>query len=94
MSFFNWDEDNIAHIQRHDVTPQEIEEVFNGDPEYAYWFTQDGEARYQVGGFTVKGRYLTVSYTERDEMIRPITAWDMTRKERKEYDAKKIKQQK
>jgi hypothetical protein len=35
MSFFNWDEDNIAHVERHDVTPQEIEEVFNDEPEYA-----------------------------------------------------------
>jgi uncharacterized DUF497 family protein len=85
---------NINHIAHHGVTPEEIEEVFNDDPEYAYWFTQEGEERFQVGGFTTKGRYVTVCYSDRGEMIRPITAWDMTRKERKDYDAKKINQQK
>jgi hypothetical protein len=93
MSSFNWDEDNIAHVERHDVTPQEIEEVFDRDPEFAYRFTQDGERYYSAYGFTARGRYLTVGYVERGDRIRPVTAWDMTRKERKVYDAKKIDQQ-
>jgi uncharacterized DUF497 family protein len=93
MNFFNWDEENIKHVGDHDVTPQEVEEVFNGDPEYVFSFTQDGEERYQAFGVTARGRYLTIGYVERHELIRAITAWDMTRKERKVYDAKKIDQQ-
>jgi uncharacterized DUF497 family protein len=93
MSFFNWDEENIKHVGDHDVTPQEVEEVFNGDPEYAYRYTKNGEERFLAFGVTARGRYLTIGYIERDELIRAITAWDMTRKERKFYDAKKIDQQ-
>jgi uncharacterized DUF497 family protein len=93
VSGFNWDAENVDHIARHDVTPQEIEEVFNDDPEYALNYTKDGEERFQAFGVTVQGRYLTVAYTEREAMIRPITVWDMNRKERKNYDAKKITQQ-
>ena len=61
--------------------------------EYAYRFTQDGERYYGAYGFTAHGRYLTVGYVERGDKIRPVTAWDMTRNERKVYDAKKIDQQ-
>jgi hypothetical protein len=60
MSFFNWDEANIKHVGDHDVTPQEVEEVFDRDPEFAYVFTQDGERYYRAYGFTAHGRYLTV----------------------------------
>jgi len=28
---FNWDEGNMAHIARHDVTPDEAEEAILGD---------------------------------------------------------------
>jgi uncharacterized DUF497 family protein len=90
MSFFDWDESNIEHVGEHDVTPKE---VFNRDPEFAYRFTQDGERYYRAYGFTAHGRYLTVGYVERGHKIRPVTAWDMTREERKVYDAKKIDQQ-
>jgi uncharacterized DUF497 family protein len=94
VSGFNWDDENISHIARHGVTPEEIEEVFNGAAEFAFNYTKDGEERYQAFGVTARGRYLTVGYVERAELIRAITAWDMTRKERKVYDAKKIGQQK
>jgi uncharacterized DUF497 family protein len=28
---FEWDDDNIFHIERHAFTPEEVEEVFSGD---------------------------------------------------------------
>jgi uncharacterized DUF497 family protein len=31
ISTFNWDDDNVEHIQRHDFTPEEVEEVFAGE---------------------------------------------------------------
>jgi hypothetical protein len=30
ISGFDWDDDNIFHIERHDFTPEEVEEVFAG----------------------------------------------------------------
>jgi hypothetical protein len=31
VSGFEWDDDNILHIDRHEFTPDEVEEVFAGD---------------------------------------------------------------
>jgi len=31
ISGFDWDEDNILHIERHQFTPEEVEEVFDND---------------------------------------------------------------
>lgn len=28
ISGFDWDDDNVEHIQRHDFTPEEVEEIF------------------------------------------------------------------
>jgi len=30
ISEFEWDDDNISHIERHEFTPVEVEEVFAG----------------------------------------------------------------
>jgi len=94
VSGFDWDEENIAHIARHNVTVKEVEEVLDSDPEYFFVFTQDGEKRYLALGVTKQGRLLTVAYTERADRLRPITAWAMTRKEKRFYDSEKIRQQK
>ena len=31
ISGFEWDDDNVFHIERHEFTPDEVEEVFAGD---------------------------------------------------------------
>jgi len=31
ISGFEWDDDNIFHVERHEFTPEEVEEVFAGD---------------------------------------------------------------
>ena len=31
ISGFDWDDDNILHIERHKFTPEEVEEVFAED---------------------------------------------------------------
>jgi uncharacterized DUF497 family protein len=31
ISGFDWDDDNIFHIERHEFTPEEVEEVFAGN---------------------------------------------------------------
>ena len=85
---FNWDEFNVhKNWDKHQVTWWECEEVFLGEP----LILQDDrkhsatEKRYYVLGTTADGRRLFVSFTIRDKKIRPISARDMSRKERKAY---------
>jgi len=85
VSGFDWDEENIAHIARHGVTVREVEEVFLGNPVIELAYIVDGEERFRAQGITNWGRYLTVAYADRNEKVRPITAWDMTRKDRRIY---------
>jgi uncharacterized DUF497 family protein len=80
---FEWDDDNVGHVARHRVSPDEIEDVaFDDDP----WVKKErGETRYMLG-YTVAGRYLFVVYvlTGKDK-ARVITAMDMDKKTRKLY---------
>jgi uncharacterized DUF497 family protein len=46
----------------------------------------EGEFRYLIFGQSISGRSLVVSYTERDERVRLISARDMTAPERKAYE--------
>lgn len=73
---FLWDYDNITHIAEHNVSPEEPEEVLNGDTltlDYQDW---SGEQRYREVGITAKGRFLEVVSTWRGEDIRVVTAYD------------------
>jgi hypothetical protein len=31
ISGFDWDDNNVLHIERHQFSPEEVEEVFDGD---------------------------------------------------------------
>jgi hypothetical protein len=44
------------------------------------------EQRWAAWGRTAEGRALAVVFTLRGEMIRPLSAWDMNRKERRRYE--------
>lgn len=59
-----WDETNIRHIARHNVTPQEAEEAI-GDERRTRAGAYDvaGERRYAITGRTLRGRLLTVVFT-------------------------------
>jgi uncharacterized DUF497 family protein len=85
LTRFDWDEQNVAHIARHDVTPQEIEELFGRDPVLGEDESTGDELRFRAYGITAAGRLLTVPFTVRAGMVRPITAWEMSRKEKKLY---------
>ena len=76
--FFLWDENNIDHIERHKVTPEEAEEVFFNK----YIITPNkkkyGLKRYRVDGLTNKGRYLRVIFEDLGQnTARIITGWDL-----------------
>ncbi len=79
-----WDPWNTGHIARHEVTPEEVEEVCHGDP-----VVQVGKhGRSLVFGPTQSGRMLTVVVDpESGEMgvYYPVTASLASRRERAIY---------
>lgn len=89
---FEWDDANVQKIwARHEVTPAECERVFFNqplviadDPKHS----QD-EPRFYALGQSDAGRRLFVVFTIRAQLMRVISARDMSRKERKAYEAGK-----
>jgi uncharacterized DUF497 family protein len=53
--------------------------------EYVYRYVYFEEHRYLIMGQSTAGRLLIVSYTERDDVIRLISAREMTLSERRVY---------
>ena len=75
MEGFDGDAENVRHIARHDVTPEEVEEVICGEAfELGVQF-EDGEERFPWIGETGRGRILFVIYTIRNGLLRPVTAY-------------------
>jgi len=85
---FDWDEWNTEKIwEKHQVSHAECEQVFFNQPfvvgeDIAH---SQEEKRFYVLGRTDPGRALFLVFTIRDELIRTITARDMSRNERKIY---------
>lgn len=80
---FEWDDDNVEHIARHGVSPDEVESAaFDDEP----WVKKGrGGTRYLLG-YTVAGRYLFVVYILKGKgRARAITAMDMDDTTRKLY---------
>ena len=85
---FDWSRGNDKKIAtRHGVTMLEVEQVFFNTPLLAYSDEKHSvvEERYYVLGHTDEGRRLFVAFTIRDKRIRPISARDMSRCERRVY---------
>ncbi len=78
---FDWDDANRAHLAEHGITSQEGEEVSLGFCVEDEQAPVEGEPRTIAHGVTAKGRFLTIAYTERNGKIRPITGWEMTKRE-------------
>lgn len=86
---FEWDETKARSNQRkHGVSFLEASEVFSDDysscvhdPDHSY-----NEERYLLFGISLKGNYLVVSFTEKSDAIRIISARLMTREERNAYE--------
>lgn len=77
--FFDWDESNIRHIARHNVTPEEAEQVILGYPldlEVQFNEQEPSEVRYLQLGATTSSRVLQVLSTWRGDRVRIISAWD------------------
>jgi Protein of unknown function (DUF497). len=77
-----WDEDAIEHIARHQVEPEEVEEILAG----RYLLFRGRWRRYYVLGRTEAGRYLFIVLERRERSrFRVVTARDMTNSERKRF---------
>jgi len=78
-----WDDWNVAHIARHDVLPNEVEEVCTGNRIEREAYRQ----RIFLVGTTKTGRILTVILEPREEQgfYRPITAYDSSKRSIKAY---------
>ena len=62
---FDWDAANVCHIQRHAVTPFEVEEVVSRPHVTIPAETIKAEKRWKLFGATASHRYLTVVFTIR-----------------------------
>jgi uncharacterized DUF497 family protein len=83
---FEWDEANIAHIARHRVTPDEVEEA-TADADAVALEASSGpdERREGLLTATAAGRILAVVFTERADRVRIVTARRATRSEQDLY---------
>ena len=78
---FEWDEANSSHIARHQVTPEEAEQVLSNDPFDLSYETAGTEERWTVIGHTDNGRVLLVVWTLRgDDVVRVVTAREASRR--------------
>lgn len=80
---FEWDKANIEHIARHNVIPEEAEDIFfdknnalDEDIEHS-----STEARFLIIGKTNKDRLLYQVFTIRGGKIRVISSRDINKKE-------------
>lgn len=72
---FEWDDANLAHITRHQVSPGEAEQIIENDPLDIEAETVDGEERTTSVGCTDRGRFLIVVTTLRGTRLRVVTAF-------------------
>jgi uncharacterized protein len=83
---FVWDDENVAHIERHAVSPDEVEEALVGDP----LVLRGPDDRYFAYGRTENGRWVFTVYVTRPRgRVRVLTARDMTERERRLYQRKR-----
>ena len=87
---FKWDEGNEGkNWEKHSVSDAECEEIFFNDPLLTSADPEHSEAepRYFALGRTDAGRHLFVAFTIRGDLIRVISARNMSRKELRKYSS-------
>ena len=86
---YEWDQEKAAsNLEKHGVSFDEAVTIFD-DPFYIDFYDPDhslDEHRYLLIRQSTGGRLLIVSYTERDEVVRLISAREVTSSERKAYE--------
>ena len=75
ISDLQWDDENVEHIARHSVNPQEVEDICFG----SHISNKESNQRYVLSGQTMAGRYLNVVIERVGQgLFRPITAFEMS----------------
>jgi uncharacterized DUF497 family protein len=82
---FEWDAANRKHIAHHAITPEEAEEAAVIEPLEAAFQQRKNEERVLCLGRTRSGRLLTILYAERRGKIRVVTAYEMTKEQKRLY---------
>ena len=82
---FDWDDANIRHLSRHNVTSAEFEETMQNDPILFDYENVDGEDRWTGIGSTDQLRVLMVAFTIREGHIRAVTAFNPSKKRIHEF---------
>jgi uncharacterized protein len=89
---FDWDENKAkSNLQKHNISFYEASSVFDDplaqifyDPEHSI-----EEERFIIIGYSKYNKLLFVSYTERNNFIRIISARNTTKNERKHHETGK-----
>ncbi|MCA2641648.1 MAG: BrnT family toxin [Microcystis aeruginosa Ma_QC_Ch_20071001_S25] len=86
---FEWNKNKaVKNLSKHGVSFEEAKTVFD-DPLYVDFYDpehSESEERYLIVGESDRGRLLIVSYTERGDVIRLISAREVTQNEREAYE--------
>ncbi|MBI4708318.1 MAG: BrnT family toxin [Candidatus Omnitrophica bacterium] len=78
---FNWDDRNKQHIALHNVTPDEVEEAFQGK----YITFPSWAGRYILLSRSAAGRYLFIVFEIKSGIVRTVTARTMSGTEKRRY---------
>jgi uncharacterized DUF497 family protein len=78
---FEWDKSNEEHCQKHGVTQAEIEWVIMNGAVFPDNRHSQVETRFLAIGFTPYQRWVFAAFTYRDDLIRPVMARFLHRKE-------------
>ena len=91
----DWDESNIDHIARHDIRPEQVEEVYYGEgplPTFGIRLpargpSPPGETRYRLWGTDASGVLLEVIVAPfpKQGVWRCVTAYRMSKAARRVY---------
>lgn len=86
---FDWDKGNFQkNWIKHQVAQTEIEELFFNEPLLLFDDKSHSttEVRWKILGKTNSNRHVLVIFTIRNQKIRPISARDMSKKEKMLYE--------
>ena len=84
---FEWDTGNIAKCQKHGLSLEEIEAFFRSKIFVAPDLKHSGEEeRFLAVGYSSDGKPMFVVFTIRSNLIRPISARYMHKKEARNYE--------
>jgi uncharacterized DUF497 family protein len=71
---FDWDDQDIGHLARHQISPEEAEQVIENRPVDLESHIRNGEERTPQIGETNAGRILIVISTMKEKKVRVVTA--------------------